>query len=169
MLLLKNTGENRLTFQTGFGYTRKELQTIKKYEFAISRSKSMDIFTSSFAEKKPYLINDINSEDENLSPLSIRFVRELGALSFICCPIVCNREPIGILAVDNVKTKRPLIQSDLRLMMGIASVIGIGIKNTELYGAMSQQMKSILQVLAASIDARDPYTAGHSEDRKSVV
>jgi len=28
---------------------------------------------------------------------------------------------------------------------------------------MSQQMKSILQVLAASIDARDPYTAGHSE------
>ncbi|MBN1497214.1 MAG: HD domain-containing protein [Spirochaetes bacterium] len=163
MLLLKDAGENRLTFQTVFGYTRKELQIVKKYEFNIGRSKSMDIFASSFAEKKPYLINDVNSEERNLSSRSIRLFRELGAHSFICCPIVCNREPIGILAVDNVKTKRPLIQSDLRLLMGIASVIGIGIKNTELYGAMSQQMKSILQVLAASIDARDPYTAGHSE------
>ncbi len=163
MLLLRNPKNNTLTFQTGFGYTQQQLRILKKSEFKIGRSKSRDIFISSFMEKKPYMINDVYSEEENLSPRSIRFFRDMGARSFICCPIVCNREAIGILTVDNVKTKRPLIQSDLRLLTGITSVIGIGIKNAELYDAMSQQLKSILKVLAASIDARDPYTAGHSE------
>ena len=163
MLLLKNGKNNTLTFQTGFGYTQEQLKILKKAEFKIGKSKSRDIFISSFNERKPYLINDIYSAEENLSPRSIQFFREMGTRTFICCPIVCNREAIGILAVDNVKTKRPFINSDLRLLMGITSVIGIGIKNAELYDAMSQQLKSILKVLGASIDARDQYTAGHSE------
>ena len=47
--------------------------------------------------------------------------------------------------------------------MGIASVIGISIRNAQLMEDRERQYRSILQVLAASIDARDPLTAGHSE------
>jgi uncharacterized protein (TIGR02266 family) len=47
--------------------------------------------------------------------------------------------------------------------MGIAPVIGISIRNTELIDASNRQFNSILQVLAASTDARDPLTAGHSQ------
>ena len=71
--------------------------------------------------------------------------------------------PSAILAVDNLRSKRPLVQSDLSLLMGIASVIGISIRNADLMEARQRQFDSILQVLAASIDARDPLTAGHSE------
>jgi len=47
--------------------------------------------------------------------------------------------------------------------MGVAPEIGISIHNCMLLEAKERQFKSIIQVLAASIDARDPLTAGHSE------
>jgi HD-GYP domain-containing protein (c-di-GMP phosphodiesterase class II) len=86
----------------------------------------------------------------------------MGTQSFICSPIICDGQSIGVLAVDNLRSKRPLVQSDLSLLMGIASVIGISIRNADLLEARQRQFGSILQVLAASIDARDPLTAGHS-------
>lgn len=163
MLLLRNEKKDGLVFQTGFGYTQQQLGRLKNSEFKLARSKFRDIFTVSFNEKKPYLVNDISRIDQDFSQRSIQYMKDLGARSFICCPIVCDKESIGILTVENIKAKRPLIQSDLQLLMGVSSVIGISIKNAELYDARAQQLRSILKVLAASIDARDPYTAGHSE------
>jgi putative nucleotidyltransferase with HDIG domain len=50
----------------------------------------------------------------------------------------------------------------MSLIMGIAPIIGVSIRNAELYDAQATQFSSTLQALAASIDARDPLTAGHS-------
>jgi len=47
--------------------------------------------------------------------------------------------------------------------MGIAPEIGISIHNANLIMARKRQFDSILKTLAASIDARDFLTAGHSE------
>ena len=47
--------------------------------------------------------------------------------------------------------------------MGVANQIGISIHNAKLIEARFKQFQSILQVLAATTDARDPITAGHSE------
>ena len=109
------------------------------------------------------MINDIDEIEETLSPRSLSFARLLGTKSFVCCPIICDNESLGVLAVDNLTSKRPLIQSDISLIIGIASVLGIGIRNAELLEAKERQFRSILATLAASIDARDPLTAGHSE------
>jgi signal transduction histidine kinase/CheY-like chemotaxis protein len=49
--------------------------------------------------------------------------------SFICCPIVCEGESLGVLAVDNVKSKKTLVKSDMSLLMGVAPVIGMSIRN----------------------------------------
>jgi GAF domain-containing protein len=93
----------------------------------------------------------------------MRFLKDMGSQSFICCPIISDNQSVGILTVDNAKTMRTLVESDLRLLMGIASVIGMSLRNSELHDARTRQLKSILKALAASIDARDPFTAGHSE------
>ncbi len=47
--------------------------------------------------------------------------------------------------------------------MGVASVLGVSIRNAQLHEARERQFRLILQVLAASIDARDPLTSRHSE------
>ena len=163
MILLTNQDNTLLSFRTGFGYTPEQLNILKNAWFHLNRPESKGLFVVSFREQKPFLINDINEIETTLSPHSLEFAKKLGAISFICCPIIYEEKSLGILAVDNIKTKKPLIQSDISLLMGIAPEIGIGIHNCMLTETKERQFKSIIQVLAASIDARDPLTAGHSE------
>lgn len=163
LILMANKEKTLLTFRAGFGYSDEQLEFVKKTNFHLDRPESKGVFVVTFREQKPYLINDINSIGKSLSLRSLAFAKKLGSQSFICCPIICDGEPLGILAVDNLKTKRPLVQSDMNLLMGIAPMIGISIRNADLLDARVKQMRSILHVMAASIDARDPMTAGHSE------
>jgi HD-GYP domain-containing protein (c-di-GMP phosphodiesterase class II) len=163
IILLANTDKSKLQFSAGFGYTPEQYKMINKTAFHLTNPESKGIFVVSYHEKRPFLINDIDEIEETLSPRSLSFAKLLGAKSFVCCPIICDNEPLGILAVDNLTSKRPLIQSDISLLIGIASVLGISIRNAELIEARERQFRSILKTLAASIDARDPLTAGHSE------
>jgi HD-GYP domain-containing protein (c-di-GMP phosphodiesterase class II) len=163
LILLANRERTELELHAGYGYSTDQLGYLNKVSFHLDLPESKGIFIVSFREQKPFLVNDLNDIEETLSPRSLAFARKMGSRSFICCPIICEDRSIGILAVDNVETKRPLVQSDMSLLMGIASVIGISIRNTELIEAKVRQFNSVLQVLAASIDARDSLTAGHSE------
>ena len=121
------------------------------------------MFVVCFHEKKPFLVNDLDEIKGSITARSFDFAKKIGAKSFICCPIVYENESIGVLAVDNIKTKAPLLQSDINILMSIANQIGISLHNAKLIEARFRQFQSILQVLAATTDARDPITAGHSE------
>jgi len=163
IILLANADKSKLQFAAGYGYSPEQNHMIKQTSFHLDRPESKGIFVVSFHEKRPFLINDIDEIEESLSPRSLTFAKSIGTKSFVCCPIICDNESLGILAVDNLTSKRPLIQSDISLLIGIASVLGISIRNAELLEARERQFRSILKTLAASIDARDPLTAGHSE------
>ena len=162
LILLANSDKTRLVFRAGFGYTKEQERLIKNTAFHLDRPESKGVFVVSFREQEPFLINDINDIGGTLSPRSIDFANAIGTKSFICCPIICDNESLGILAVDNLTSRRQLIQSDISLLIGIASVLGISIRNAELIEGRERQFRSLLQTLAASIDARDPLTAGHS-------
>ena len=163
LILLTNREKDKLVFRAGFGYNDEHFALLKKTSFHLNRPESKGAFVVALREQRPLLINDVNEIEGDLSPHSLAFVNKLGAQSFICCPIICEDEKLGILAVDHLKSKRPLLQSDMSLLMGIAPVIGISIRNADLIDARGRQFRSILRVMAASIDARDPLTAGHSE------
>jgi HD-GYP domain-containing protein (c-di-GMP phosphodiesterase class II)/Tfp pilus assembly protein PilZ len=163
LIFLANPEASRLVLQAGFGYSPEHRDLLDSVSFHLDRPESKGIFVVSFREQRPFLINDLNEIEENLSTNSLKFVKKIGTQSFICCPIISEGRSIGLLAVDNVKTKRALVESDISRMMGIASIIGISIRNAELIEAKVRQFNSVLQVLAASIDARDSMTAGHSD------
>jgi GAF domain-containing protein len=162
LILLANSDKTRLVFRAGYGYTKEQEKLIRNTAFHLDRPESKGVFVVSFRQQEPFLINDINEIESTLSPRSLDFAKVLGTQSFVCSPIICDNESIGILAVDNLTSKRQLIQSDISLLIGIASVLGISIRNAELMEAQERQFRSLLQTLAASIDARDPLTAGHS-------
>lgn len=163
IILLANQEKTRLEIQAGYGYSPDHLIVFDDLSFSLDNPESTGIFVNCFRERRPLLVNDLRDIKEKLSPRSLNIARDLGSQSFICCPIVCEGDTIGVLAVDNVKTKKPLVQSDINLLMGIASVTAISIRNSELIEARLRQFHSVLHVLAASIDARDSLTAGHSE------
>lgn len=162
LILMANHDRTRLVFQTGYGYTGKQLALLKGISFHLDISESRGVFVVAFKEQRPFLLNDIDEVKGQLSAKSYEFALKMGARSFICCPITYEGDSLGILAVDNVETKRPLLERDKNLLMGVANQIAISIHNARLLDDRLRQFESILQVLVASTDARDPITGGHS-------
>ena len=162
IIMLASKDKTRLRFSAAYGYSKKMYNLVRSASFHLDKKDSKGIFVLSYREQRPYLINDINEIEGELSNRSMDFARQMGTKSFVCTPIVCDGEALGIFAADNIHSKRPLVQSDISLLMGIASIIAIAIRNTELIESKESQFRSILEVLAASIDARDPLTSGHS-------
>jgi HD-GYP domain-containing protein (c-di-GMP phosphodiesterase class II) len=162
-IFLVNSQGTRLVFKKGYGYSENAEKNLRKTAFVINNPHSKGVFIVSLREKKAFLVNNLHEIEEDLSPRSLDLVRKMGVKSFICCPILHDDQAIGLLAVDNLVSKKPLLKSDLMLVNGIAPLIGISIRNAQLLEGRKQRFDSTLQVLAATIDARDPLTAGHSE------
>jgi HD-GYP domain-containing protein (c-di-GMP phosphodiesterase class II) len=163
MILLTDSGKKRLVFGAGYGHDERASKLLRQTAFHLDKPGSRGIFVVCFKQQKSFLVSNVEEIENDLSLKSMSYAQELGAESFICCPIVSNGESIGVLVVDNVKTKRPLVETDRSLLIGVASVVGISLRNEELLKSKDRQFRSILHGLAASIDARDPLTRGHSE------
>jgi HD-GYP domain-containing protein (c-di-GMP phosphodiesterase class II) len=163
LILLVNADKTRLEYRTGFGYSPDTVEELARESFHLDRPESRGVFVLCYREQKPFLINDVEEIKNDLSERSRRFLRKIGSKSFLCCPILHENECLGVLAVDNVQSKRPLLESDLNLLMGIAPEIGISIHNALLIDEREQQFQSVIRTLAASIDARDTMTSGHSQ------
>ena len=130
---LANESKTLLQYNVGFGY-RAELEAfLKKTEFRLDNPDSRGIAVRAFREQKPFLVNDVNEIEKDLSQRSVEFTRRLAIKSFICVPIVYERQPFGILFVDNLMSKRPLSQSDMSLLTGIATQVAISIDNVQSY------------------------------------
>lgn len=155
MILLANQYKTKLIFHSGFGYSEEEIKFLRETVFHLNNPDSKGVFVISFKKQRPFLINNIDEIEGALSPERLDFTKKMGAKSFICCPIIYGKKSLGILAVDNIKTKRPLIQSDINLLMGIAPQIGISMQNAMLREAKAKQYKSILQILTANIEAHE--------------
>jgi HD-GYP domain-containing protein (c-di-GMP phosphodiesterase class II) len=162
IIMLSNKDRTRLEYRAAYGYSKEMFDVVRSAAFSLDKKGSKGIFVLSYREQRPYLVNDINEIETELSSRSLDFARRMGTKSFICTPIVSDGQSLGIFAADNIHSKRALVQSDISLLMGIASIIAIAIRNTELIESKEEQFRSILEVLAASIDARDPLTSGHS-------
>lgn len=161
LILLADESKKILEIRGAFGYSREHLFLLERTTFRLDNTSSQGPFVVSFRDLKPLLINDIN--EINITSKSRQFIEALGIQSFLSVPILSDNKSIGILAVDNHQKKRPLLNTDLNVLMSIAPTIGVSFRNASLNEARENQFAATLKVLAQSIDARDFLTAGHSE------
>jgi PAS domain S-box-containing protein len=127
MLMLANKDETRLVYSAGYGYSEKQERFLEQTEFHLDNPESKGVFVLSFKEQKPFLINDIAEIEEAFSKRSLQLAEQMGVRALICVPIVYEKKSLGILAVDNTKSKRVLTQSDMSLLVGVASQTAINI------------------------------------------
>jgi PAS domain S-box-containing protein len=127
MIMLANQEETRLVYTSGYGYSKEQEGFLRGVEFHLDNPKSKGMFVLAFKEQKPFLVNDIVEDKEKLSKRSIELAISMGVRSIICVPIVYEKKSFGILAVDNVESKRPLTQSDINLLMGISAQLAVNI------------------------------------------
>ncbi len=139
MIMLANKQRDRLVYTVGYGYNTKLEAYLKEAEFHLDKPHSKGEFAIAFKEQKPFLVNNVREIENHLSERSIEFATRMGTQSFICVPIIYEGNSEGILAVDNVQTKKPFSQSDLSLLMGIAPQIGISINNARSYQLIQER------------------------------
>lgn len=129
MIMLPNKNKSRLVYAAGYGYSEEKEKLLKKTEFHLDKQNSGGFLTLAFHRQKPVFINNIAEVEEQISERSRRLAKQMGVHSLICVPIVYEKESLGILAVDNVESKRPLTKSDENLLMGIVSQTAVSITN----------------------------------------
>ncbi len=143
VIMLANREKTRLMYTIGYGYNQEHREYLENIEFHLDNPNSRGAFVLSFRNQTPLLINNIDEITKDFSPRSVEFAKMMGTHSFICVPIVFKGESMGVLVVDNTRSKRLLSQSDMSLLMGIAPQIAISINNAMAYRKISGKRKKI--------------------------
>jgi PAS domain S-box-containing protein/putative nucleotidyltransferase with HDIG domain len=133
MIMLASKQKDCLVYTVSYGYNPKDEDYLRNIKFHLDNPLSKGVAVRAFKKQKPILVNDVSDIESDLSPKSLEFVRNMATKSFICIPIVYKEESMGILLVDNVQSKKPLSQTEVSLLMGIAPQIGISINNAFSY------------------------------------
>ncbi|MDN5280653.1 MAG: hypothetical protein PWR01_4618 [Clostridiales bacterium] len=107
-----------------------------------------------FEKGEPIIINDIKSSGSTDSE---------GGKSSICVPLRVKDKMLGVLSVSDKTTGEAFDKSDLEMLVTLASQISVTLHNAQLYEDLEASYLSAVRALANSIDAKDPYTRGHSE------
>lgn len=109
---------------------------------------------------------DINIEDVYADSRFDRSVDERTGYRtrcILCVPLVNQSgEMLGVVEAIN-KNDGAFTDYDMTQLKSLASYVAMFIENALLFDEQNRQFKSLLEVLAASIDAKDTLTAGHSK------
>ncbi|MBW2412413.1 MAG: PAS domain S-box protein, partial [Deltaproteobacteria bacterium] len=138
MIMLANKDRTRLQYSAGYGQSEEQKAYLRQTAFSLDKPDSQGLFVMAMRDHKPFLVSDVKAIEGTLSRKSRDFAKRMASQSLICVPIVYETEALGILAVDNSKSKTPLKQSDLSLLMGVASQLAISITNARSFKKLEQ-------------------------------
>ncbi|HNV68452.1 MAG TPA: HD domain-containing protein, partial [Candidatus Ozemobacteraceae bacterium] len=82
--------------------------------------------------------------------------------SMICVPMRLKDEVIGVIQVLNRTGDIPFNDHDVEILEAVANQAVSALDNARLYENIQRVYLSTVEVLATAIDAKDPYTHGHS-------
>lgn len=89
--------------------------------------------------------------------------------SYLAVPLKQSQgEIVGILVLFNARIKgtgrvRPFSEEMSGFVEGLASQAAVALVNQQLLDSQQQLLDSLIKLIASAIDAKSPYTGGHSE------
>lgn len=109
-------------------------------------------------EKKPRLMKKGVRVQESKTE---RKVEELK--SAISVPLLVMDKVLGVLNISEKVDNDNFNQDDMELLVLLANQAAVAVENTQLHQNIQELFVGSIRALANAIDARDPYTRGHSE------
>ena len=144
-LALDDSG--KLVLKGGFG---TDSTTAEKLALGLGG----DICREVMASNKPFM-EAMERDSTTDSPLNPRAV--------LCVPITLRGTPTGVLFLANYKVGNAFTPDHRNLVTELAAQAAVAIDNARLFEDREEVILSSLEALANAVDARDPYTAGHSQ------
>ena len=81
----------------------------------------------------------------------------------IVVPVREGHNAYGYVVAMNHRSGHELGSIEASLMSSVASILGIHVGNCRLYREQASLLESVVRALVSAIDAKDPYTCGHSD------
>ncbi len=110
---------------------------------------------------KPLLLNDMTErepgEPARLSEPGLETER------ILCVPLTVHGRTSGALRLTRPQDSHPFTQQDLATAELIGSMAAVALENTKLRQSVEDGYRTTIRALAGAIDAKDPYTCGHSQ------
>ena len=86
-----------------------------------------------------------------------------GVNNMILVPLRQGKKLYGVIAAFNKRGGVEFYSTDVKLVASVSGTIAVFVENSHLYHDLQQLMLGSIRALVSSIDAKDPYTCGHSE------
>jgi putative nucleotidyltransferase with HDIG domain len=153
-LWVVNEELQEIEVSAAYGPTSKALLNIKL-------QKGEGIVGKVITSGEAHLIEDV-SKDPNWAK---RVDQSSGFIttSMITVPLVAKGNAIGALQLLNKKNHNLFTEEDVNLALALANQSALALHNSQMYDHLYKMFISVIRTLAKVLDARDPYTAGHSE------
>ena len=136
-----------LVLKGGFG---TDSRTAEKLALGVGGEICRQVMASSQA-----VMESMDRESADESPLNPRAV--------LCVPITLRDKPTGVLFLANYQVGHVFTPDHRNLVAELAAQAAVAIDNARLFKDREEVIISSLEALANAVDARDPYTRGHSE------
>lgn len=141
LIFLHDTDRKQLVYKAGYGYSREKEDLLHRTTFDLTNPHSKGAFVQAYKGQEPLLLNNPEEIRQKLSSKSLDFAEQMEGHSLICVPIVYEYESLGILAVDNIKSNKPLTKSDVSFILGVSSQMAISIINALSYQKLEESEK----------------------------
>ncbi|MBN1480020.1 PAS domain S-box protein [candidate division KSB1 bacterium] len=132
-IMLLDNKRQRLVFSSQFGFSQELIPVLQKASVRSDAFESHTILQQTLMKQKPFITHDFVKEKSSFNKTLYRFIQKIKAHATIVVPIVYEKESLGILAVDNIQSKRAFTQTDVSLLSGLASEIAIGLANAHTF------------------------------------
>jgi len=116
----------------------------------------MDRVLDTLGSERPVLINNHCRDDPALAEVSVALER------LILVPLPLREGVSGALAAFN-RPGGEFGSPDAKLVRSVAGSAAVFVENHRLYRELQELMLDLVRALVSSVDAKDPYTSGHSE------
>ncbi len=153
-LLLFGENEEELFFEVASGPVSKTLKQVKlntRYGIAGQVART----------GKPLIVNDV-ARSERFHKM-IDDTTGFQTKSLICAPLMVQHKILGVMEALNKLDGSDFGEADLESVVAMATTTAMAIENTRQYHTIQDAFKNTICMLAAVVDARDPYACGHSQ------